>query len=265
MTSKKQKMNKCINILHICILLIFSSFELFSQGVVLVNQSKTMEKRELMATKRDAFRLALAQRKGDGLALEAAEIGLQENEIDKIFHLLLAVKNSELPEAQEVLAYGIRAESGPATDHFTLIFDKNVEWGAGLSAEGASKTGYAPIDALMREYDLWATQFSRRSENLSAVTIHAPVLYNMAAIAQKFTEVAGVKAVEVPEKDPSTVSKDIEVKRRNNGWLVKFFVKWNDCENGCKSAHSWLFLVEDQTNQVKFIQKTGDPIPDGLK
>lgn len=118
-------------------------------------------------------------------------------------------------------------------------------------------TGNAEIDAIIRAYGLELEFFSRFPTDQRAV-LFAPAALNIAAVADQFAAVAGVEFAE-----PFAIlgdGNDIRANDTAGGLVLEYSVGFGDCSSGCRSRHTWRFLV-DGAGGVSYVGAEGPTPP----
>ncbi len=206
--------------------------------------------------KRDAARLAIRMiAQGEDLSLIQVEV--PKKEAKEIYDVLVSIYNSKLDKAEEIFNIDMRVATNIPIDKFWLIYEKDADWASELKNGETEVSG--DIEDLIDEYDLFISDPKNWDEEHGVITINSVSLYNMTALAQKFTSISGVSQIHTHDPDIAP-DFDIDIKKTGNVWEVSFTETWSSI-NGPKS-HTWKFNVtSDASNKVEFLEEFGDDPP----
>ncbi len=208
---------------------------------------------------RDAARLAILEGKGE-LSLKSIHIPKELKET--YFKILMAIYLDDSAEADKIRDCGISASSTTPIDKFKLVFSKDMDWGQKFEEFGELDEEVDFFD-LMEEYELTPTNHLNWNEKQEAFVMESVALYNMSALATKFSSFEGVEGIEF-ENDFAGDREDITIESTSNGWNVSFIRKWSKLGSDQLKSHKWTFHVTPDM-KVSFVGESGDELPDYLK
>ncbi len=224
-----------------------------------INDSGISEHKQAKYQK-DATRLALRLMSSDAdyADLKAA---VPKDMVGSIYSALVAIHKSDLPKAAEVTqTHKLHTFPIPSVDQFFVIYEKTADWSHPLRL-GGNTTDNVAINKLLEDYNLKIDKHMEWDEDHNSFNVRAQEAWNMAPIAQLFSNMDNVILVDllVPDGDGN----DIEIKKLEDGWELNYHVKFDTCITGCKQKHVWTFEVRG--NEVHFMKEWGDKLPKWMK
>ena len=210
--------------------------------------------------RKDAIRLALRLKStGDYHQLQAT---VPEKEYQSIYNALIAIHQSDLPEAVEVTRnHKLHTFPAPSIDRFFVVYKKTAPWATALRL-GDNTTSSDEINALLEDYGLVIDRNVEWDEEHASFHVRAKEAFNIATVAHQFSKIENVTQVDLLL--PNGDGNDIEIETKDNGWNIHYKVKFDSCITGCKKQHIWSFHV-DEENEVLFLSEAGDPLPDWMR
>lgn len=209
--------------------------------------------------KRDAARLALRmEAKKEDLRYQS--IFIPRDNMESIYAVLSNIYLQD-ETAQSIAKCNVHTFPNPSIDHVVITFERSVEWAAPLR-DGISETNSEEINSLLEEYDLIIEKHVQWNDTEDAITIRSKGPLNMAALANEFYNVEGVKSIDLGI--PNVGGNDINIFRRQDSWEVQYVLRFGSYITGEGKIHIWTYKVSDD-QQVKFISETGDPIPEWMR
>ncbi|RMG79843.1 MAG: hypothetical protein D6714_15695 [Bacteroidetes bacterium] len=209
--------------------------------------------------RRDAARLALrinAEREDLRYQSIAIPRGVMED-----FYTILANIYLHDETAKSIAKCNVHTFPNPSIDHFVVIFDKDVEWAAPLR-EGISETTSPEINDLLDDYDLIIEKHVNWNDTQDAITIRSKEPLNMAALANEFYNVEGVREIDLGI--PKVGGNDILVRRISGGWEIQYVLKFGSYISGKGKQHLWKYKALDN-GQIEFLGEEGDAVPSWMK
>lgn len=238
--------------------LVFSDLNAQESYSGLANEGE-IPRRLLRKFKRDAARLALRM-EAEKEDLRYLNISIPKGNIEMIFKVLTSVYKTN-PTAQSIAKCNVHTFPNPSIDNFKVVFKRDAAWAEPLR-DGISETTNSKINDMLDEYDLIIDNHQKWTEEEDVITIRSKAPLNMAALANEFYNVEDV--VEIDLGIPEIGGNDIEIDRVNGGWEVKYILRFGSYFDGNGQSHVWIYKVLDKGG-VKFIEETGDPVPDWMK
>ncbi|MFT4664655.1 MAG: hypothetical protein ACI8YQ_002294 [Polaribacter sp.] len=209
--------------------------------------------------KRDAARLALRmEAKKEDLRYQS--IFIPRENMESIYSVLSNIYLQD-ETAQSIAKCNVHTFPNPSIDHVVVTFERSIEWAAPLR-DGISETDSEEINTLLEEYDLIIEKHVQWNDTEDAITIRSKEPLNMAAIANEFYNVEGVKSIDLGI--PNVGGNDINIFRKQDAWEVQYVLRFGSYITGEGKIHIWTYQVSDD-QQVKFISETGDPIPEWMR
>ncbi|MEM1319960.1 MAG: hypothetical protein AAGG75_06855 [Bacteroidota bacterium] len=216
-------------------------------------------KRLMRKFKRDAARLALRiEAKAEDLRYQ--NIIIPYNNIDNIYRLLTNIYMRD-EKAKAIAKCNIHTFPNPSIDRLMLIFDRDVAWAAPLQ-EGISETESQEINELLDEFDLIIDKHVQWNDTQDAITIRSKEPLNMAALANEFYNIEGIKDIDLGI--PELGGNDINVSRVHDGWEVEYVLRFGSYISGKGKMHFWKYRVLDN-GDVQFVTEDGDPLPEWMR
>ncbi|MFM2269774.1 MAG: hypothetical protein RL757_3215 [Bacteroidota bacterium] len=204
--------------------------------------------------KRDAARLALRVTMEKGEDARYLPVIIPRDNVASLYKALIAIYNSD-ETAKSIARCNVHTYPNPSIDHLVIIYKRNVEW-AGMLRQGVTETTSPAFNKLLEQYDLVIEKHVQWNETLDAVTIRSKELLNMAALASKFDDIAGV--VQIDLGLPKVAGNDIKVRRVQDGWEFDFISQFGGA--GSNKQHVWRYKAL-YNGQASFVKEWGDPIP----
>lgn len=229
-------------------------------GVEQKDNSKDLSKSLIRKFKRDAARLALRieGRKED---LRYQAIVIPKNNVENIYQLLSYIYQED-ETAKAIAKCNVHTFPSPSIDRFKIIFNNQVDWAAPLQ-EGITETNSPQINQLLEDYNLVIDSHERWTETEDVIVLRSMEPMNMAALANEFYNVEGVVSIDLGIPDIS--GNDIEIKRLNDAWEVRYILKYGASYiRGNGKQHLWTYQVFDD-GRVELLEESGDPIPAYMK
>lgn len=261
---KKNKILRNLLIQSLPLLFLFISFSLTANPPVLQEtnrQSGTLSKYVQKKYKKDAVRLALRLISSKD-NFKALDIDLPNKTVNSIYQALVAIHESNLPEAELVTkSHKLHTFPAPTVDRFFLIYERKAEWSKPLRL-GAMETESKKINALLEKYGLVIDRNSEWDEEHNSLHIRANEPLNISRLVEEFKKVNGVVKIDLLQPDGD--GNDIEIKATDAGWMVNYILKFDSCIHGCKKRHFWSFEVNHE-GQVIFLGEYGDDLPDWMQ
>lgn len=210
---------------------------------------------------KDAVRLAL-RLNSDQKNYHALDIDLPENTVQSIFHALVSIHESNLPEAVLVTqSHKVHTFPTPTVDRFFMIYDKKVDWAKSIK-EDTKEIKNKKLESLIEKYGLVIDRNSEWDEEFNSLHIRANEPLNIARLVEEFRKVKGVHKIDLLQPDGD--GNDIEIKATDAGWMVNYVIKFDSCINDCKKRHFWSFEVNRQ-GDVIFLGEFGDELPEWMQ
>ncbi len=217
------------------------------------NQStipKTLERK----LRRDAARLALRM-EAEKEDLRYQSIFIPRSNMESIYNVLSNIYLQD-ETAQSIAKCNVHTFPNPSIDHVVITFDRDIEWAAPLR-DGISETDSDEINELLEEYDLIIEKHLQWNDTEDAITIRSKGPLNMAALANEFYNVEGVRSIDLGI--PSVSGNDINIFRKENSWEVQYVLRFGSYISGEGKIHIWTYTASDD-GSIKFISETGDPV-----
>lgn len=224
-----------------------------------INGQSEIPKRLERKFRRDAARLALrlnAERED----LRYQNIFIARDNIDNFYKILSNIYLID-ETAKSIASCNVHTFPDPSIDHFVVVFDKNVDWAEPLR-QGISETTNDDINDLLDEYELVIEKHVQWNDTQDAITIRSKEPLNMAALANEFYNVEGVKEIDLGV--PKAGGNDIQIKRIQNGWEVEYILRFGNYISGEGKAHIWRYMAKDD-GTVTFIKEEGDEVPSWMR
>ncbi len=217
--------------------------------------------------KKDASRLSL-RHIAKGAEFKELAPSVPSEVMDEIYESLVALHLSGISETKTVLKeHKIETYPFPVVDKFQVKYNNTVKWAKPLRL-GDDMTDNGRINNMLEEYGLRIDLHQKWDDSNNLFHVKANDFINIAAIADSFQKVEGVKDVII--NVPGADGNDIEATRIQNGWRFDFIIKWGQkcmLPVGCENHHVWSFEVKNTktgTALVKFLEESGADIPDWM-
>lgn len=266
MHMKKNSLNyPCLQLYCLFFALLFFNISLPAASPYLnfnpIRQDKGLSKYVQKKYEKDAVRLAL-RLNSVNKNYHALDIQLPESTVGSIYEALVAIHQSNLPEASIVTRiHKLHTFPAPTVDRFFLIYERKSDWARPLKL-GEKETDSKKINALMEKYGLVIDRNSEWDEEHNSLHIRAKSPLNVARLVEEFRKVNGVVKIDLLQPDGD--GNDIEVKSTDTGWMINYVVKFDSCINDCKKRHFWSFEVNRQ-GDVIFLGEHGDDLPEWMQ
>ncbi len=206
---------------------------------------------------KDATRLALRIPSRD---FEDLAPDVPETVVESIYQALLAVHRSGLPAARLVTqTHQLHTFPVPGVDRFFVVYKKDASWAAPLQ-QGAKSTYSPKINRLLSDYGLVIDKHVAWDDEHSSFNVRATRSLNMAPLANQFLQFPDI--VKVDLLLPAGGGNDIEIREIEDGWELKYIIKFEACISGCRKARSWTFSVRE--GKVSFLGESGDMLPNWM-
>ncbi|NNE29930.1 MAG: hypothetical protein HKN16_09845 [Saprospiraceae bacterium] len=209
--------------------------------------------------KRDAARLALRLESKEE-DLRYLDINIPKRNIQQIYQMLTKIYQSE-ERARSVAKCNVHTFPNPSIDHMVLIFERDVEWAWPL-LDGINETDSEEFNELLDDYDLVIDRHVQWNDTQDAITIRSKEPLNMAALANEFYNIDGIKNIDLGI--PKIGGNDINLWRKSNGWEFEFVLRFGSYVAGKGNVYIWTFFVDD-LGAVDFVSEGGDPLPEYMK
>ncbi len=207
--------------------------------------------------KKDATRLALRLVSNDG-DYHALNAEAPKEMVSSIYNALVAIHQSEHPMAKLVTrTHKLHTFPKPSVDRFFVVYKREAPWAKPLRL-GDTSTDSEEINSLLDQYGLVIDKHVDWDEEHNSFNVKAKESLNIAPIANAFSSVEEIVLVDLLM--PNGDGNDIEIVKLDNGWELKYMVKFDSCISGCKKKHIWTFKVIDG-KQVIFVGESGDELP----
>ena len=208
--------------------------------------------------KRDAARLALRVSMEKGEDARYLPVIIPKESVVSLYKALISIYNSD-ETAKSIARCNVHTYPNPSIDHLVIIYKRNADW-AGLLRQGVTETTSPAFNKLLEQYDLVIEKHVQWNETLDAVTIRSKESLNMAALASKFDDIAGV--VQIDLGLPKVAGNDIKVRRVQDGWEFDFISQFGGA--GSSKQHVWRYKAL-YSGQASFVKEWGDPIPTWMR
>lgn len=209
--------------------------------------------------RRDAARLALRmEAKQEDLRYQ--NIDIPKHSIESIFEMLTMIYSKD-EKAQSIARCNVHTFPNPSIDHMVLVFDREVDWAWPLR-DGISETDSDEFNELLDDHDLIIERHVQWNETEDAVTIRSKEPLNMAALANEFYNIEGIKNIDLGI--PKIGGNDINLWRKSDGWEVEYVLRFGSYVVGKGQVHIWTYMVYDDS-RIEFISEGGDPLPEYMK
>ncbi len=243
----------------ICLLFTVSSVNAQQRTIKVSADESVVTKSLARKFKRDAARLALRmESKNEDLRYQSIDIPQQN--IETIYTMLKTIYISD-PVAQSIAKCNIHTFPNPSIDHFILIYDREVEWAWPL-LDGISETDSDDFNDLLDEHDLIIERHVQWNETEDAITIRSNKPLNMAAVANEFYNIEGIKSVDLGV--PQIGGNDINVWRKSDSWEIEYVLRFGSFIADKGKVHIWKYRFTD-SGSLEFVTEGGDPIPDYMR
>ncbi|MBP7821578.1 MAG: hypothetical protein KA010_01560 [Saprospiraceae bacterium] len=209
--------------------------------------------------RRDAARIIL-RIEAEKEELRYQNIKLPNDKVESMYKLLCNIYTRQ-QVVRNIAECNVHTFPNPSIDHIVVIFDKNVSWAKPLQA-GLKETNSPKINELLFKYGLVIEKHVNWNSTQDAVTIRSKEPLNMAALANEFYNITGVKEIDLGV--PKVEGNDIKVKRLSNAWEIEYILRFGSLSGSGAKKHSWKFKAGDG-GDIYFISEQGDPIPTWMK
>ena len=190
---------------------------------------------EAAAYREDAAQLALRYQLD--VARDSSTVELPEDLVESLYAALVRARASAAGDS----VAGIHTFPFRSTHEVIVGAVPGAGWTAGWR-EGRALTGYEPVDALVRRYELSLDAFHDFPWGDTAV-LRSETPLNTVALGRRFGA-----APEVRYGEPNGYlgdGNDIRAERLDGAWRLAFSVGWGDCPAGCIYRRTWTFVVGD--------------------
>ena len=251
--------NVCCFLLLCCLVLTEHSVMAQGRAIPISNDEGNFTKSLARKFKRDAARLALRM-EAKSEDLRYLNIEIPQDNVENIYLMLKKIYQSD-PVAQSIAKCNIHTFPNPSIDHFMLIFDREVEWAEPL-LDGISETDSDEFNDLLDEHDLIIERHVQWNETEDALTIRSNRPLNMAAVANEFYNIKGIKSIDLGI--PEIGGNDINLWRKADGWEIEYVLRFGSFVAGKGKVHIWKYKYLDD-GSLKFLTEGGDPIPEYMR
>ncbi|MEO1626382.1 MAG: hypothetical protein AAFV25_14590, partial [Bacteroidota bacterium] len=192
--------------------------------------------------RKDATRLAL-RLLAKNKAYDQLDAEAPEEVVESIYQALVAVHQSNHQMAKEVTKnHKLHTFPVPSVDRFFVVYKREAVWATPLRL-GDNTTNSNEINTLLEQYGLVIDRHVEWDEEHNSFNIRAKQSLNIAPIAQTFSTFNDIVLVDL--LNPDGDGNDIDVKRLDNGWELRYMVKFDSCITGCLKRHVWSFEVDN--------------------
>ena len=209
--------------------------------------------------RRDAARLALrlsAERED----LRYQSIAIPNQNVDNFYKILSGIYLQN-ETAKSIENCNVHTFPDPSIDHFVVIFDKSIDWAEPLR-QGINETTSDEINELLDDYDLIIEKHVQWNDTQDAITIQSKEPLNMAALANEFYNIKGVKEIDLGI--PKAGGNDIQLRRVQDGWEVEYILRFGSYISGEGKSHTWSYKAMDN-GSIVFVAESGDEIPSWMR
>lgn len=208
--------------------------------------------------RRDAARLALRLNYGEDLRYQS--IRIPSSEMESLYRALVAMHNAD-ENIRSIFRCNVHTRPNPSIDHMLVIFDRNSDWAAPLRA-GRHETTSITLNDLLYEHDLIIEKHMQWTGTEDAISIRSKNPLNMAALANDFHEIEGVKEVDLGLS--KEMGSDITATRIRTGWRFVFTLSFGSLQEKGEKTHTWQYEYSDAGKLTK-VNETGDPVPEWMR
>ncbi len=225
------------------------------------SSSTNLSKHQKSRYKKDATRLALRHLAGKK-DFDQLEAEVPKNLVESIYNSLVAVHESNLPEAKLVTTqHKLHTFPTPTVDRMVVIYKRDAPWATPLRL-GDDVTDNEKINQISEKFNLKIDRHVEWDEEHNSFNLRAQESFNIAPVAKDLSTIESITLVDMME--PNGDGNDIEVKKLSNGWEINYIIKFDGCISGCKKRHTWTFEVTDN-GKVTFKGESGDELPKWMK
>jgi len=243
----------------LCLLFGTSSLSAQARVIPVSKDESSFTKSLARKFKRDAARLALRmESKNEDLRYQ--NIDIPQQNVETIYTMLKDIYQSD-PLAQSIAKCNIHTFPNPSIDHFILIFDREVEWAWPL-LDGISETDSDEFNDLLDDHDLIIERHVQWNETEDAITIRSNRPLNMAAVANEFYNIEGIKSIDLGI--PQIGGNDINIWRKSGSWEIEYVLRFGSIIAEKGKVHIWKYRYNDD-GKLEFVTEGGDPIPDYMR
>ncbi len=226
---------------------LFSTSDNKSSSISSIEKAKFLE---------DATRIVLRNQQDDN-TLAHLPIQVDQAAVEQTYAVLTAIYQSDAKNTASLSTFQIHTTPTITVDGFLVLVDIETQNGRQLS-KGLVKDTDPILQKMIKENNLSIVPQRTWDEQHHLVYIKAETPINIKAIAIPFSTLDGIALSELQK--PTKDGGDIQIKIQEDGWNVKYFYKFQDCDHECKKMHVWEYHV-DQLFNVQFIKSYGDQIP----
>ena len=166
-------------------------------------------------------------------------VEIPDDRVQPFHDALLAVYTAGNISARDSILH-IHALPRYSLREINVGVDASAEWTKAWQNE-QRLTGYAPVDELLRKYDLTVKRYLDFSDT-GAVTLRSESLLNTVGLSKKFDGIDGVRYAESNGLGGS--GNNIKADIQRNSIRLNYIRAWGDCPSGCTHQKSWTFTVE---------------------
>jgi hypothetical protein len=166
-------------------------------------------------------------------------VEIPEDRVQSFHDALMAVYTaSDIPARDSIL--GIHAVPRHSLHAINVGVRESAKWTEAWQNE-QRLTGYAPIDKLLKEYDLTVERYLDFGDT-GTVTLRSNSPVNTVGLSKKFDGIGGVRYAE----SNGLVGSGDNIKANvQHGFIRLDYIRaWGDCSSGCIHQKSWTFTVE---------------------
>lgn len=225
-------------------------------GPVIVTADDSVVPEQLRSAYRtDAARLALRgliERSNPTLH----EIELPSEEVERFYDALIRVYNFRHPARDAVVeTHTIHTFPNPSVHRLNLVLTPPT-WAKAWRL-GERLTGDPTVDSLVVRHDLEVEYYYDGASFGHLVTLFSPKTINIAALAERFALIDGVRWASSQEiiGDGNDIAAE-----GDTGLDLRYSVGYGDCPSGCIHRHWWRFRVGGD-GTVEYLGSGGDPLP----
>ncbi|ALO14451.1 hypothetical protein L21SP5_00780 [Salinivirga cyanobacteriivorans] len=167
---------------------------------------------------------------------------LNHEEIDRVFELINAVYELDIPERDTVFAvYEIHTRCCIMMNGLSLKVQTDAPEVQNM-VNGVTPTGNALLDSLLNIYAFDSVKLAYSYPEFPWLTLYTQEIWNMIPIAHEFEQ---IDAVLLSDLYPGCVGdgNTITMERNNDFAKLTFSIGWGDCPAGCINHRYWEFRV----------------------
>ncbi len=242
-------------LLTVVSVLFLSSFDWNGDEILTNSSNLTKSKKEQYH--RDATRLALRMLSSD-YNFQEIDVEVSHELVNSIYNALISVHMSSI-EASKIVTnlHKLHTFPVPSVNNFLVIYKRNIKWASPLRL-GDCSTSNERINELCKKYGLVIDNNIEWDDDLNSFNVRSSKALNLTPVAIAFEQIEGVKKIDM--LTPSGDGNDIEIVKKDDGWLINYIIKFDSCFKSCKKQHKWTFEVDD-SGKVAFLGESGDALP----